>query len=376
MIIKNGTVFCDDGIFRNKDIEAENGVITAIGDNLPQSNQECFDASECYVVPGLVDIHTHGAMGADFSDGTPEAFLTISKYLLKCGVTSFLATTMTVPEEQLSKACITTRSMTNVQYKDQSMLRGIQLEGPFFSHEKRGAQNADYLVKPDIQMFKRLNEASGGNVRLIAIAPEEEGGLEFIEAAAPVCAVSLGHSVANYDIACKAFSHGATHVTHLFNGMNPFSHRESGIIGAAFDNDVYVELIPDGIHINPTVVRIVFQIYDENKVCLISDSIRACGLTDGEYELGGQIVTVVGRKATIENGSLAGSVTPLSLGLRRAVEYGIPLEKALKAVTINPAKSIGIDAQVGSLTIGKRADILILTKDLEIKQIVFGGEMI
>jgi len=373
MIITNGTVFNDDGEFRKADIEVHSGVITALGEKLPQSGHEIINAEDDYVIPGLVDIHTHGAMGADFSDGTPEAMETIAKHHLSHGVTSLLCTTMSLPDDLTENACKTARPLINAIFPDRAVMRGVHLEGPFFSQAKRGAQNADYIIDPDISMFKRLNEASGENVRMIAIAPELEGSLDFIKEAAEVCTVSLAHSSCDYVTACKGFESGSNHATHLFNGMNPFSHREPGIIGAAYDSGAYIELIADGIHIHPSVVRIVFKLYGDDRVCLISDSMRACGLVDGKYDLGGQTVTVTGKTAVTNDGSLAGSVTSLADCMRNVVEFGIPLEKALKAVTINPAKSVGLDAQVGSITVGKRADILIMSKELAVKGTIFGG---
>jgi len=376
VIIADGFVFCDDGVFRKLDIEVENGVIVAIKESCKTSDRDIVYAQDCYVIPGLVDIHTHGAMGADFSDGTLEATQGIARYLLSCGITSFLGTTMTLPEQQLSEICKNTRPLVKADFPDQAVLRGIHLEGPFVSMEKRGAQNADYIISPDISVLMRLNEVSGMAVKLIVVAPEVDGGLEFIKEAASFCTVSLAHSSADYETARSAFKNGANHVTHLFNGMNPLNHREPGIIGAAFDAGAYVELIVDGIHIHPAVVRSAFKLFGDDRVNLISDSMRACGLADGEYDLGGQKVTVVGRSATIDNGSLAGSVTNLADSMRKAVEFGIPVCSAVKAATINPSKSVGIDNEVGSLTIGKRADILVLEQDLNLKHIVFGGSQI
>jgi N-acetylglucosamine-6-phosphate deacetylase len=376
VIIADGFVFCDDGVFRKLNVDIENGVITAIKESCRSIDRNTVDAKDCYVVPGLVDIHTHGAMGADFCDGTQEATQEIARYLLGCGVTSFLGTTMTLPEHQLLKICKTARPFVKADYPNQAVLRGIHLEGPFIGHEKRGAQNAAYIIRPDYSMLMRLHEASGMAVCLVVVAPEVDGGMEFIQGAASICVVSLAHSSADYETSYNAFTKGANHVTHLFNGMNPYSHREPGIIGAAFDSGAYVELIADGIHIHPSVIRATFKLFGDDRVCLISDSMRACGLADGEYDLGGQIVTVVGRSATIDNGSLAGSVTNLADCMRRTIEYGVPFSAALKAATINPAKSIGIDKEVGSLTIGKRADILILEQDLQLKQIIHGGKCI
>jgi len=376
MLITNGNIFCDDGVIRKCDIEARNGIITSIGENLINNEGGAVDATDCYVIPGIVDIHTHGAMGADFCDGTSEAFDTMAKHQLKCGVTSFLGTTITLPEEQLVDICKAARSHVNsvdIINTDKAIMRGVHLEGSFFSMERRGAHLPQYLVEPNIPMLNRLNEATGDNVCVVAVAPELPGSLEFIREASKNHTVSLAHSAASYDEANIGFSAGASHVTHLFNGMSPFSHRDPGLVGAAFDFGAYVELITDGIHIHPAVVRAVFKMFDEDKICLISDSMRACGLPDGQYDLGGQAVTVVGRKVSLPDGTLAGSATNLTDCMRTAVEFGVPLIKALKAATINPAKSAGIDKEIGSLTIGKRADILITDKDLNIKQIIFGG---
>jgi len=376
MIIRNGNLFCDNGEFRKTNIEIQNGLIKEIGENLQENTHEIINAQDCYVVPGLVDIHTHGSVGADFSDGTEESIEKIAKFQLKNGITSFLGTTMSLPEDQLTKICKTAAPLVCADFSDRAVLQGIHLEGPFFSQSKRGAQNSEYIIDPDYEMFERLFEASNKTVRIISAAPELEGGLDFIKMASLRCKVSLGHSSSDYETACCAYLGGANHATHLFNGMNPFSHREPGIIGAASDFDAYIELILDGVHIHPSMVRAVFKLFKEDRICIISDSMRASGLADGQYDLGGQIVTVTGKEARVGDGALAGSVTTQMGCLKNAVEFGIPLPKALKATTINPAKSVGIDKNIGSLTMGKRADILVLDKDLGIKQIILNGRIV
>jgi len=337
MILKNGTVFCDDFIFRKLDITAADDTICALGNVSDQIDQEVLDVSGCYIIPGLVDIHLHGAMGADFSDATPEAIHTIAQFLLQTGVTSFLGTTMALPEETLFDICTTACPLVNQNIPGQATLRGLNLEGPFFSQEKRGAQNPAYIIPADFSLFSRLYAASGNSIRTLAIAPETVGALEFIQAAAPLCTLSLAHTAADYDTAMSAFSLGANHVTHLFNGMSPFSHRDPGVVGAAFDADAYVELITDGVHLHPSIVRAVFQLFGDERICLISDSVSACGMADGQYELGGQTITVSGNMSTLPGGSLAGSVTTLLDCMRTAISFGIPFAQALRAASFNPA---------------------------------------
>lgn len=375
MRIVNGTLFCDDGIFRAMDLETQDDRISAIGAGIGSEDRETLDASNCYVVPGLVDIHIHGAVGADFSDGDASSIQAMARFLLSCGVTSFLGTSMALPGDRLSQIYRTARPLIGKSFSNMSTIRGINMEGPFFNLEKRGAQNPEYIVPPDFNLFLRLNADSGGNIRVVAVAPETEGGLEFVEKASALCSVSLAHSCANYDIARRAFACGANHVTHVFNGMPAFHHRDPGIVGATVETDAYVELICDGVHVHPAVVQSVFRLFGDDRVCLISDAMRACGMPDGQYDLGGQVVYVADGCATIESGSLAGSITVLTDCLRRAVQFGIPLESALKAATINPARSVGLDRIVGSLSPGKQADILVMDRNLAIKYIIINGNI-
>ena len=375
MLIQNGTLFCEDGTFRALDLEIQGDKIAAIGPGIKAGGQEVLDATGCYVVPGLVDIHIHGAMGADFSDGEEASIQTMARYLLSQGVTSFLGTSMALPEERLSHIFRTARPLVGRVSPGMAVLRGINMEGPFFNLEKRGAQNPEYIIPPDAEMFRRLNADSGESIRTVAVAPESPGGLEFIEEVSKICSVSLAHSSAGYQIARQAFERGANHVTHLFNGMSPFHHRDPGIVGAAVGTDAYVELICDGVHVHPAAVQAAFRLFGEDRVCLVSDAMRACGMPDGQYDLGGQTVTVSDGRATIASGSLAGSITVLTDCLRRAVTFGIPLEAALKAATINPARSVGLDHVVGSLSTGKQADLLVLQKDLSLKHVILAGRV-
>ena len=376
MIISGGILFCDDGVFRKTDLQTYKGTIAAIGESDAGSGQEVFSAEGCYVVPGLVDIHIHGCAGADFCDANPASIEAMARFLPSVGTTSFLGTSMALSEEMLTGIFSTARTFVGQYTPGAAIMRGINMEGPFFNQEKRGAQNEKYITDPDFDMFARLYEASGGSIKTAAMAPELPGGLSFIKQARLLTNVSVAHSAAGYDAAKAAFDTGATLVTHIFNGMSPFLHRDPGIVGAAADSNAFVELICDGHHLHPAAVRSVFRLFCEDKVCLISDAMRACGMPDGSYELGGQKVIVSNGTAALEGGSLAGSVATLFDCLCNAMKFGIPIEAALKAATINPAKAAGLDGAVGSLTRGKQADLLILNKDLDLEKVMINGEWV
>ena len=370
MIIKNGLVFTEDGRFEHKDLYID-------GDKIVSSAEgTTIDATDCYVIPGLTDIHFHACVGYDFCDGTHEAIEKMAEYELQNGITTICPASMTFSEEQLTEIFAAAASYEN---KKGATLVGINMEGPFISMEKKGAQNGEYIHKPDADMFFRLQKAAGGLIKLCDIAPEVEGAMECIEKIAENVRVSVAHTAADFDTADEAFKKGACHVTHLYNAMPPYSHRAPGVIGAACDNEhVMVELICDGVHSHPATVRTTFKMFGDDRVVLISDSMMACGLEDGQYTLGGQAVTVKGNLATLtELGNIAGSVTNLMKCMCKAVkEMGIPLESAVKCATANPAKAIGIYDKYGSLTEGKQADIVLLDKELNIKHIIKAGELV
>ena len=370
MVIGNAKLFLD-GKFVDGSLTVENGVITAIG---PADLPADVDAQGKYLLPGFVDVHTHGAMGEDFSDGKAEGMPTMSRYFAAHGVTSFLATTMTLKEETLTPAMHVIRDFHRPA--DGAKCAGIHLEGPFLSYAKRGAQAAENLHKPDAAMFHRLNEASGNMVRLVTVAPEEEGGISFIEEVSKVCTVSVGHTTADYDTAIAAYKAGASHATHLYNGMPPLHHRDPGVIAAAFDSGATVELICDGLHIHPAVIRATHQLFGSN-LAIISDSLRCAGMPDGEYELGGQPIEVKNGRATLLNSdTLAGSTSNLLEELQNVVSFGLPLEEAITAVTLTPARAIRMDDKIGSLAVGKCADLVLLNSDLTLDSVYVDGTKI
>lgn len=396
MIISNGLVFEKEGGFSEKNIIIENGIITQISTEKSddRNSQKNIDATNMYVIPGLIDIHMHGCMGYDFCEGTREAIRNITEHQLSCGVTSICPTSMTFDEKRLAEifgntALYAEHDTLNYDSKDTELqedsfckkgarIVGINMEGPFIAKTKAGAQNPEYIVKPDINMFTRLQNAAGGLIRLVDLAPETEGAMEFIEEIATSVNVSIAHTNADYETSTRAFEKGANHVTHLYNAMPPFNHRKPGVIGAAADNDkVFVELIADGTHVDPAMVRATFKLFGDDRIVLVSDSMEACGMPDGEYVLGDLKVYVDNGTARLEDGTIAGSVSNLMDCVRTAAfQMNIPLEKAIKCATINPAKSIGIFDRYGSIDIGKAADIVILNKNLEIVKILIGGEVI
>lgn len=372
MILKNGLVFTQDARFEAADVELEGGKIARVALPGTLHGPEEIDASGKYVTPGFVDIHIHGSRGSDFCDNGAEHIETMSSYLGSEGVTSFCATTMAFDEPILTAIFDTAKPYIGRETGG-AVLRGINMEGPFFSKAKKGAQAEKYIVDPDIAMFDRLYKEADGAIKLVDVAPELPGAVEFIAAASKKCVVSIAHTTANYDQAKAAFAAGATHVTHLFNAMPPFAHRDPGVVGAASDDAAHVEMISDGIHLHPAVVRSVFKWFGDDRVCLISDSMRAAGMPNGVYSLGGQTVYVTDGKATLEDGTIAGSATCLAECFRRAVRFGVPLASALRAATINPAQAVGLFDTLGSITEGKRADVLVLDETLHPEHIFIGG---
>lgn len=397
-IIENGNIFCPDCKFHVGTLAISNGVIT----NSPSQDAEVIDAENLFIIPGLVDIHFHGCAGYDFCDGTPEAFRAIYDYETSQGITTLCPATMTLPEERL------TRIMRAA--KEFNEFAGINLEGPFISPAKIGAQNPAFIAKPDVDMLRRLQDVSGGLIKIAVVAPEVDGAFSFIEDVKNIADIvsetgiidktkgiknvaqeagvverkkyinhagvkgiiklALAHTACDYDTAKLAFEAGINHVTHLYNAMNPINHRQPGPIIAALENEnVEVELICDGVHVHPAVVRNTLKSFGTDRVIFISDSMEATGMKDGIYQLGGQKVIKTGNKATLEDGiTIAGSVTNLMDCVRIAVKkMNIPLEDAVKCASINPGKSIGLDV---SIKTGNSVNLVALDKELNLVRVI------
>jgi len=369
MQIRNVKIYHEDKGFVTGDISMRNGVIAACA-----AGEPFIDGTGLYAIPGLTDIHFHGCVGYDFCDGTGEAIAHMAEYQEKNGITTICPATMTLGEPDLSNICSAAAAYKN---NKGAILCGLNMEGPFLSLQKKGAQNGAWIRKPDAELFRRLQTKAGGLCRLVSLAPEEEGALSFISELKDDVIISLAHTTADYHTAMEAFRLGARHVTHLYNAMPPFAHREPGVVGAALDTqNCNVELICDGVHVHPSVVRATFRMFGEDRIILISDSMRAAGMPDGQYTLGGQDVMVRGNAATLcADGALAGSVTNLMDCMKNAVQQmGIPLETAVKCAAVNPAKAIGIYDQYGSIEPGKAANIVLLNEQLEIEAVFLRGK--
>lgn len=370
MRYENGWIFAD-GRFVRGGFSVENGRFAHVLEDVPGPAE---DLDGALVIPGLVDIHVHGCAGADFSDGDYAGLVRMARYLARQGVTSFAPASMTLPYDALDKAFHAAARLRREGLADGARLMGIQMEGPFLSREKRGSQNPAYLRLPDWDRFLRLYDAAEGLLRIVDVAPELPGAVEFTRRASEKCRVSVAHTAAGYDQAAAVFDAGATHLTHLFNAMSGIHHRHPGPIGAASEREnVTAELICDGIHVHPSAVRMAFRLFP-GRICLISDALRCCGMTDGSYSLGGQEILLSGGVARLTGGAIAGSAADLYQCMRRAVSFGIPREQAVWAATALPARVIGRESETGAIADGRAADFVICGGELEPEAVYLGGK--
>ena len=370
MRYENGWIFAD-GRFVRGGFSVENGRFAHVLEDVPGPAE---DLDGALVIPGLVDIHVHGCAGADFSDGDYAGLVRMARYLARRGVTSFAPASMTLPYDALDKAFHAAARLRREGLADGARLMGIQMEGPFLSREERGSQNPAYLRLPDWDRFLRLYDAAEGLLRIVDVAPELPGAVEFTRRASEKCRVSVAHTAAGYDQAAAVFDAGATHLTHLFNAMSGIHHRHPGPIGAASEREnVTAELICDGIHVHPSAVRMAFRLFP-GRICLISDALRCCGMADGSYSLGGEEILLSGGVARLTGGAIAGSAADLYQCMRRAVSFGIPREQAVWAATALPARVIGRESETGAIADGREADFVICGGELEPEAVYLGGK--
>lgn len=407
MIIYNVRVFTEEEKFVPGAVLLRDDRIEQVftGREIPKeilgAEEEQIDGQGCYCFPGMIDLHFHGCKGYDFCDGTREAVEEIARYEASIGVTAIAPATMTLPVEELVQILGNgaafkkeeeqrkreadgeddpeLRARRRTEAASLADLLGVNMEGPFISPVKKGAQDAQYILACDADICRRFQKAANGLVKFIGLAPEEvsrEQAEQFIQDVSDEMSVSLAHTNADYDSALSAFDAGANHLVHMYNAMPPFTHRAPGVIGAAADSShVMAEIICDGVHIHPSAVRGAFSLMGKERMIFISDSMRAAGMPDGIYTLGGQDVQVRGNHATlVSDGSLAGSVTTLPDCVRTAVKtMDIPLETAIACATIHPAKSLGEEADYGSLTPGKKADLVLWNDELELQMVIKDG---
>ena len=383
MIIDHVKVFTEDKKFTDGGIVIKDGTIEQVytEGNRPQTEDEILDGKGMYAIPGLIDLHFHGCKGDDFCDGSRDAIVRIAEYEASVGVTAIAPATMTLPVEELEQILrVAAEYKKGPHSKKEADFVGINMEGPFISPAKKGAQDERNISPCDVKVCERFLKASEGLVKFMGIAPEEsENAVAFIEEVKDKVNVSLAHTNADYDTAMAAFNAGADHAVHLYNAMPAFTHRAPGVIGAVYDSKhVMAEIICDGVHIHPAAVRATFEMMGEDRMILISDSMRAAGMPDGSYTLGGLDVNVVGNRATLaSDGAIAGSVTNLMDCMKTAVKtMNIPLETAVACATINPAKSLGIDAEYGSIRAGKKAHIVLMDQELNVQQVIKDGELL
>ena len=378
MFYKNARIFGSDFKFHHGAFEVtDDGRFGAV---LPQNvPEDAYDLEGATVIPGLIEVHSHGNSGYDFSDGSYEGLVEMAKYFLSCGVTSFAPASMTLPYETLEKAFATARRIVDEDPAGCSKLRGIQMEGPYFCYKKRGAQNADYLKEPDFEGFKALFDGCGGLVKIVDVAPELPGAAEFIQKASKLCTVSVAHTDSDYEHAKTAFSVGASHLTHLYNAMPGINHRNPGVIPAAAEcPHVRAEIICDGLHIYPAAVRLAFSMFGGERMILVSDSGRCAGQPEGyQFELGGQMAEIRGGVAKlVGTETIACSATNLWQCLVNTISFGVKEEDVIRACTYNPACALGVQSEVGSIAPGKIADFIVCSPDYAKKRVFLAGKQI
>lgn len=377
MFYKNARIFASDCRFHHGAFEVTSD--GRFGQVLPQRiPEDAYDLEGATVIPGLVEVHSHGNSGHDFSDGDYEGLVQMARYYLSWGITSFAPASMTLPYDVLAKAFAAARRLAEEKPAGCAMLRGIHMEGPYFSYHKRGAQNPDYLKEPDIEGFQKLYEDCGGLVRIVDVAPELPGSREFIRQASKCCTVGIAHTDASYEQAKEAFGAGASHLTHLYNAMPPIGHRAPGVIPAAAEcPKVRAELICDGLHAHPSAVRLAFSMFGAERMILVSDSGRCAGMPEGaQFDLGGQKAQLIGGVARLADGTIACSAVNLWQCLINAISFGIAPEAAIRACTINPACALGVQADVGSIATGKQADFVVCSPDYAKKRVYLAGKLV
>ena len=372
--IINGRLILKDRIVEDKIILMDEEILSIQENDSDIAGAEVIDAKGCYVAPGFIDVHIHGAFGYDAMDWDPETVNHIREGLCRYGVTGFLPTTMSMDADSIKRALGHIAASMRKPHPGARVL-GAHLEGPFISHGRKGAHAPEHIIKGDYELIRDHLEV----IKIITIAPEAEGNMAFVHQMHehPHISLSIGHSNATYEEAMEAIEAGIKSATHLFNAMTGMNHREPGVVGAVLNSDIYCELIADNIHVHPAVYNIVAKAKGSERIILITDAMRAACMKQGTYNLGGQMVQVDDSSARLQDGTLAGSILRLNeavRNMRKSTE--LPLYEVVRMVTQNPARLIGLDNQIGSLEPGKKADIVIFDENIEIQATLVNGTML
>lgn len=377
-VIANGRIYTENETIAQGYIIIDNGKIAQIGTGEYQGELTTIDLKGQHVLPGFIDIHMHGGYGEDAMDASFEGLKHLSESLLSEGTTSFLATTMTQSDENIIKAL---KNIVNYQGQQDNLnaasIVGIHLEGPFISEHKVGAQNPAYVQRPSVAKIQQFQEIANDQIKVMTFAPEVEGARETLAALHNQINFSIGHTVATFDEVNEAVAHGAKHVTHLYNAGTAFEHRNPGLSGAAWVNDkLSTESIVDGIHSHPASIKIAYKQKGNKRFFLITDAMRAKGMPDGEYDLGGQNVKVKGSEARLASGALAGSILKMNEGLKNLIKFtGASLDDLWRVTSLNQAIALNIEDNKGSIAVGKDADIVVVDDDIHVLTTIKSGEV-
>ncbi|WEG15290.1 N-acetylglucosamine-6-phosphate deacetylase [Alkalihalophilus pseudofirmus] len=383
LFITNVEIYEEMNLITNGFIKIHDGKIAEVGSmdafKCAETDTVLDYNNEYSLLPGFIDVHIHGANGADTMDSSVESLKVIAEYLPREGTTSFLATTITQSEDLIEEALKQTAFYKEVKASNLgSDMAGVHLEGPFISDKRAGAQPLHHIKEPDIKLFNQWQECSNHQIKVVTMAPEETNGLAFLEELQKNgTVVSIGHSDATYPVIVEAIDKGLSHVTHLYNGMRGLHHREPGVAGAAIaHSELMVEMIVDGVHIHPTVVKSTYRAKGADEIILITDAMRAKGLGEGTYDLGGQEVKVENGKALLADGTLAGSIVKMDEAVRNMIAYtGCSLRDITKMTAENPAKQTGLWDNTGSITVGKAADLVLLDKHNQVVLTICKGHI-
>jgi N-acetylglucosamine-6-phosphate deacetylase len=372
-LLGGGRVVTPTGVLADAWVQIDDGRITAITDGRPDGETPVVDLHGAWLLPGYIDLHMHGGGGHNVSESL-QAMEEAVAFHRTHGTTATLVSLVTAPERALSEQLGWAAELVQRGPSRRGHVLGSHLEGPFLSARRCGAQNEAHMLAPDAALLERLRAAAGGTLRMVTIAPELPGALPLIETLSRAGVIAaMGHSDANYEQALQGIRAGAKHATHLFNAMPPLLHRDPGLVGAALESGITCELINDGRHVHPAIVRLVFELIDAP--ALVTDAIDATGVGDGHFELGGQEVIVHDREARLAaTGSLAGSTLTMDEALRNAVKAsGLSVERASAAASLHPARALGRDGELGSIAPGMRADLVVLDDDLRVTRVMAGG---